>query len=151
MPMNKWDKRFMDMATLVASWSDCLRRKVGAVIVKENRVISTGYNGAPIGILNCAERGFCIRDKENIESGTHAEICYSSCAEQNALIQIARLGGTNVEGATLYCTHQPCVVCCKMIINAGIKKVVYKEGYPAEMSKQLFDEAGIILEKYCEN
>lgn len=146
--MDKWDKRFMAMAELVGSWSSCLRRQVGAVIVKDHRVIATGYNGAPSGIINCKDRGYCLRDKNKIESGTHAEMCYSNHAEQNAIIQVARLGATSVIGATLYCTHQPCTVCCKLIISSGIKRVVYKEGYPDQMSIDLFNEAGIKLEKY---
>ncbi len=144
--MDKWDKRFMKLTEEVGTWASCFRRKVGAVIVRDNRVMATGYNGAPAGIRSCIERGECLREKMNIESGTRAELCFAAHAEQNALIQAARYG-INIDGSTLYCTHQPCVICAKMIINAGIKRVVYKEGYPDEFSMQLFEEAGTDIEK----
>ncbi len=147
--MDKWDKRFMKLAEEVGSWASCIRRKVGAVIVHENRVMTTGYNGASAGISSCTERGECLRDKLNIPSGTRAELCYAAHAEQNAIIQAAKYG-VSIEGATLYCTHQPCGICAKMIINAGIKRVVYKEGYPDEFSIKLFGEAGTKIEKFEE-
>ena len=147
--MDKWKKRFMELTETVGGWASCHRRKVGAIIVKDKRVIATGYNGAPAGIQSCIERGECLREKMNIPSGTRAELCYGVHAEQNAIIQAAR-SGTNVEGATLYCTHQPCVICAKMIINAGIKHVIFKEGYPDEFSVRLFNEANVELEKYQE-
>ena len=139
----------MELTELVGTWASCHRRKVGAVIVKDKRVMTTGYNGAPKGIASCIERGECLREKLNIPSGTHAETCYAAHAEQNAIIQAARYG-INIDGATLYCTHQPCVICAKMIINAGIKRVVYKEGYPDEFSMKLFKEAGTKIEKFEE-
>ncbi len=144
--MDKWDLRFMELTEQVGSWASCLRRKVGAIIVKEKRVMATGYNGAPTGIHSCVERGECLRIKNNIASGTHAELCYAAHAEQNAIIQAAKYG-VSIEGATLYCTHQPCVICAKMIINAGIERVVFKEGYPDEFSMKLFEEAGTKVEK----
>ena len=149
--MNKWDSRFMQMAETVASWSSCFQenRHVGAVIVKDKRILATGYNGAPAGIVSCAERGECLRRKRNIASGTMQEVCYAVHAEQNAIIQAAKYG-INISGATLYCTHQPCVICAKMIINAGITRVVYKNGYPDEFSIQLFNEANVAVEKYEE-
>ncbi|MDE6412041.1 MAG: cytidine/deoxycytidylate deaminase family protein [Clostridia bacterium] len=147
--MEKWDKRFMELTELVGTWASCYRRKVGAIIVKDKRVLTTGYNGAPAGIASCVERGECLREKMNIPSGTHAETCYAAHAEQNAIIQAAKYGA-NIDGATLYCTHQPCVICAKMIINAGIKRVVYKEGYPDEFSLKLFEEAGTQINKYEE-
>lgn len=147
--MEKWDKRFMELTELVGMWASCYRRKVGAIIVKDKRVLTTGYNGAPAGISSCVERGECLREKMNIPSGTRAETCYAAHAEQNAIIQAARYGA-NIDGATLYCTHQPCVICAKMIINAGIKRVVYKEGYPDEFSIRLFEEAGTKIIKYEE-
>ena len=140
----------MELTEQVGSWASCYRRKVGAVIVREKRVMTTGYNGAPAGISSCMERGECLREKMHVPSGTHAELCYACHAEQNAIIQAARYG-INISGATLYCTHQPCVICAKMIINAGIKRVVYKEGYPDEFSMQLFGEAGTEVEKYQED
>ncbi len=139
----------MELTEQVGSWASCFRRKVGAIVVRDKRVMTTGYNGAPAGISSCVERGECLRQKLNIESGTRAELCYAAHAEQNAIIQAAKYG-VNIDGATLYCTHQPCVICAKMIINAGIKRVVYKEGYPDEFSMQLFKEAGTRVEKYTE-
>ncbi len=142
--MNKWDKRFMELTEKVAEWSSCYQdnRHVGAIIVKDKRILTTGYNGAPSGIKSCVERGECMRKKLNIASGTRHELCYAVHAEQNAIIQAARLG-ISLEGATLYCTHQPCVICAKMIINSGIKRIVYKEGYPDEFSMQLLNEAQV--------
>lgn len=135
--MNKWDKRFMELTETVAGWSSCFQenRHVGAIIVKDKRVLTTGYNGAPENIQSCADRKECLRRKLNIPSGTKQEICYAVHAEQNAIIQAARLG-VNISGATLFCTHQPCVICAKMIINAGISRVVYRHGYPVEFSQQ---------------
>ena len=149
---DKWDKRFIEMAQMVGTWSSCYQsnRKIGAVIVKDRRIVATGYNGAPAGVRSCVERGECLRRKLNIASGTHHELCYATHAEQNALVQAAKLG-ISVDGATLYCTHQPCTICTKLIINAGIKRVVYKEGYPDEFAMSIFEEAGIIPEKYEEN
>ena len=150
--MNKWDKRFMEMAFVVSSWSSCFQenRQVGAVITRDKRILTTGYNGAGSGIQSCKERGECLRRKLNIASGTRAEVCYAVHAEQNAIIQAAKLG-LSVDGATLYCTHQPCVICAKMIINSGINRVVYKEGYPDEFSLEMFKQAGVLLEKYDES
>lgn len=146
--MDKWDRRFLEMAELVATWSSCFQenRQVGAVIVKDKRIMTTGYNGAPSGIVSCKTRGECLRRKMNVASGTQLELCYAVHAEQNAIAQAAKLG-VSVEGATLYCTHQPCVICCKMIINSGIKRVVYRYGYPDEFSIKLFAEAGISVEQ----
>ena len=147
--MNKWDIRFMEMARLVSSWASGYQenRKIGAVIVKNKRIVTTGYNGAPAGIKTCVERGECLRQKLGIPSGTRAELCYAVHAEQNAIIQAARLG-SSIDGATLYCTHQPCVLCAKMIVNAGITRVVYQEGYPDEFSLEILNESGVELERY---
>lgn len=147
--MSKWDARFMEMAKLVATWSSCYQnnRKIGAVIVDDKRVLTTGYNGAPSGIKSCVDKGECLRRKRQIPSGTRAELCYAIHAEQNAIIQAARLG-ISVKGATLYCTHQPCVICSKMIVNAGIARVVYEKEYPDEFSLEIFDEAGVELVKF---
>ena len=147
--LKKWDKRFMEMAELVSSWSSCYQenRQVGAVIVKNKRVLTTGYNGASSGIVSCKERGACLRRELNIPSGTRHEVCYATHAEQNAIIQAAKLG-VCIDGATLYCTHQPCVICAKMIINSGINRIVYKYGYPDEFSLKLLTEAKVELYKY---
>ncbi len=140
----KWDERFLQMAEQVATWSSCFQenRQVGAVIALNKRILTTGYNGASAGIISCKERGECIRRKLNIPSGTQHELCYATHAEQNAIIQAAKLG-ISIDGATLYCTHQPCVICAKMIINSGIKRIVYRHGYPDEFSLQLLNEAGV--------
>ncbi len=147
--MDKWDNRFMEVADLVASWSSCFQenRQVGAVIALNKRILTTGYNGASSGVKSCKERGVCLRRELGIPSGTRHEVCYATHAEQNAIIQAARLG-LSVDGATLYCTHQPCVICAKMIINSGIKRIVYREGYPDEFSLQLLGEAGVQIEKF---
>ncbi len=144
--MSKWDNRFIEMAEVVGSWSSCYQeaRHVGAVIVKDKRILATGYNGAPSGVESCKDKGECLRKKLNIPSGTRHEICYAVHAEQNAIAQAAKMG-ISVEGATIYVTHQPCTICTKMIINAGIKKVIYKYGYPDDFSKELLKEAGVEL------
>ena len=141
----------MEMAKLVASWASCFQaeRKIGAVIVKDKRVMTTGYNGAPAGVKTCVERGECLRRKLDIPSGTRHEMCYAVHAEQNAIIQAAKLG-VSIDGATLYCTHQPCVICAKMIVNAGIKRVVYEKGYPDDFALEMLNEGGVILERYEE-
>jgi len=143
---NKWDKRFIEMSELIATWSSCFQenRQIGAVIVKDKRMMTTGYNGAPSGIESCSEKGECLRRVKDIPSGTRHELCYAIHAEQNAILQAARLG-ISVNGATLYCTHQPCVICSKMIINAGIKRVVFKHEYPDEFAIRILDEAGVKL------
>lgn len=149
--MDKWDKRFMDMAEFVASWTSCARehRAVGAIIVRDKRILTTGYNGAPSGIETCREKGFCMRDRLGIPSGTRAETCYAVHAEQNAIVQAAKMG-ISVDGATMYVTHQPCTICTKLIINSGIKKIVYKYPYPDEFAMTLLQEAGIELEHFEE-
>lgn len=147
----KWDKRYMELAELVATWSTCFRedRSIGAVIVKKNRILTVGYNGAPAGVKNCKERGECLRQKLGIESGTRREVCYSIDAEQNALVQAAKLG-LNTEGATIYVTHQPCSLCTRMLISAGINRVVYKHSYPDDFSLSLFEEAGVKVDKFSD-
>jgi dCMP deaminase len=122
-------------------------RNIGAVIVKDKRVMTTGYNGAPAGMKTCKERGECLRRKLNIPSGTRAEVCYAIHAEQNAVIQAAKLG-VSIQGATLYCTHQPCSVCARILANAGIVRVVYEQGYPDDFTLEIFRETGVLLEQY---
>lgn len=148
---DKWDKRFIELARTVGNWSSCYQsnRKIGAVIVRDRRILTTGYNGAPAGVPSCVERGECLRRNLGIVSGTRQELCYALHAEQNALIQAAKLG-VSVQGATLYCTHQPCVICAKLIVNAGIERVVYQEGYPDDFAMSIFRQAGIEPEKYEE-
>ena len=141
-----WDEYFMEMAELTAKRSTCMRRHVGAVIVKDRRAIATGYNGAPRGIAHCEERGGCIRQQMNIPSGQRHELCMALHAEQNAIIQAAAMGNS-IEGGTIYITHQPCAICAKMIINAGITRIVIKEGYPDELAAAILEEAGLEIEK----
>ena len=145
-----WDKYFMEMAELTAERSTCLRRHVGAVIVKDNHVIATGYNGAPRGLKHCDEIGGCIREKLHVPSGERHELCRALHAEQNAIIQAAVLG-ESIDGATIYINLQPCAICAKMLINAGIKRIVIKEGYPDGLAMDLLNEAGIKVETIKED
>jgi dCMP deaminase len=138
-----WDEYFLQLARQAATRSTCLRRQVGAVLVRDKRVLATGYNGAPRGVSHCLEVG-CLRDQLGIPSGERHELCRAIHAEQNAIIQAA-VHGVAVDGATLYCTHQPCILCAKMLINAGVTEIVYAEGYPDEFSQQMFAEAGVKL------
>lgn len=137
-----WDEYFMDIARLVSSRSTCLRRQVGAVMVKSKHILATGYNGTPSGITHCAETG-CLREQLKVPSGERHELCRGLHAEQNAIIQAAR-HGIDLNGATLYCTHSPCIICSKMLINAGIEQIVYLHGYPDQMSLDMVGEAGIL-------
>lgn len=139
-----WDEYFMQIADIVKTRSTCLRRQVGAVIVKENRIITTGYNGAPSGLKHCTEIGGCERARLNIPSGQRHELCRALHAEQNAIIQAAKIG-VSTEGATIYITLQPCVICAKMLVNAGIKRIVFKGEYPDELSRSILEEADIEL------
>ena len=141
-----WDEYFMKLANEVATRTTCLRRAVGAVIVKDNRILATGYNGVPSGLAHCAEVG-CLRQELGIPSGQRNEICRGLHAEQNAIIQAARFGPI-IEGAKIYINTQPCVVCAKMLINAGIKEIVYQNPYPDELSQQLLAESGITVREY---
>ena len=140
-----WDEYFMEIAKLAATRSTCLRREIGAVIVKDKKILSTGYNGAPTGLRHCAEVG-CLRDKLNIPSGERHELCRAVHAEQNAIVQAASFG-VSIRGATLYSTVQPCILCSKLIINARIERVVIAEGYPDELSLEMLAEAEIAVEK----
>lgn len=135
------DEYFMEIAAVVAKRSTCMRNNVGAIIVKNKRILSTGYNGAPRGLEHCLDIG-CLRDERNIESGTRHEVCRAVHAEQNAIIQCA-IHGASTEGATLYCTHQPCILCTKMMINAGIRRVVFREGYPDPESVDYLNAAEV--------
>ena len=134
-----WDEYFMAIAKLVSTRSTCLRRHVGAVLVKDKHIIATGYNGAPRGLKHASEVG-CLREKLNVPSGERHELCRGLHAEQNAIIQAAVYGVSTID-AVLYCTHCPCSLCTKMIINARIKKVIYEEGYPDWLAKELANEA----------
>ena len=143
-----WDSYFMQIAQVVALRSNCSRRQVAAVIVKDCRIISTGYNGTPRGIKNCCDGG-CPRCASDAPSGTNLGECLCCHGEENAIVQAA-YHGISVKDATLYTTFSPCLLCAKMIINAGITRVVYKNGYPDEFSLKLFNEANVEVEKYQE-
>ena len=140
-----WDEYFMSVAFLVAQRSTCLRRKVGAVLVKDHRILATGYNGVPTGLKHCSETG-CLRDKLKVPSGQKHELCRGVHAEQNVIIQAARYG-IPVLDSTLYCTNMPCVICAKMLINAGIRSICYAEGYPDSLSINMLNEAKIEVRK----
>ena len=149
MPRPEWDEYFMEIAEVVSKRATCMSRKVGAVLVKDKQMLATGYNGVPKGITHC-EDSFCLRKKMQVPSGERHELCRGLHAEQNAIIQAAAYG-VSIEGATLYCTHQPCMICAKMLINAGIERIVYKEGYPDDLAKQMLDAAGLRPEKFKGN
>jgi dCMP deaminase len=138
-----WNEYFADVADLISRRSTCMRRSVGAVLVREKRVLATGYNGAPTGLRHCLDLG-CLREDMKIPSGERHELCRGLHAEQNAIIQAA-LHGVSVNGSTLYCTNHPCVICAKMIINAGIIEVIYRDGYMDEMAKEMLGEAGVAV------
>ena len=138
-----WDSYFMQIAYLVAGRSTCLRRQVGAVIVKDKQILSTGYNGSPAGLKHCAEVG-CMREALGVPSGQRTEICRAVHAEQNALVQAAK-HGVAIAGADIYTTFQPCVLCTKLLINAGIKRVVYANSYPDDLAVEMAQEAGLEL------
>jgi dCMP deaminase len=140
------DTYFMRMADLVATRSTCLRRQVGAVIMKEKRVLTTGYNGAPKGLKHCAEVG-CVRTQNNIESGTRHELCRGVHAEQNAVIQAAYFGAS-IKDASIYTTNFPCVMCAKILVNAGIIEVIYKDDYEDPLSKDIMNESKVIVRRY---
>jgi len=143
MPENRpnWNEYFMQMARLVSTRSTCLRRKVGAVIVRDNQILSTGYNGAPKNVPHCSELG-CLREKLNVPSGERHELCRGVHAEQNAIIQAA-VQGVSIKNSTMYCTNLPCIICAKMIINAEIKQVIIAETYKDTMTINMFKDAGV--------
>jgi dCMP deaminase len=136
-----WDEYFMNISVLVAKRSTCVRRQVGAVLVRDRRVLATGYNGAPTGLRHCLDLG-CLRKHHNIPSGERHELCRGLHAEQNAIIQAA-LHGVSVKDAVLYCTNHPCIICAKMIINAGIRSILIQDGYRDTMAEEILQEAGV--------
>lgn len=138
-----WDTYFMEMARLASLRSSCLRRAVGAVLVRDKRLLATGYNGVPSGVTHCEETG-CLREKLNVPSGERHELCRGLHAEQNAIIQAA-LHGVSTKGAVLYCTNLPCIICAKMLINSGVRKVYYLDGYCDTLTEQMLSEVGLDL------
>jgi dCMP deaminase len=141
-----WDEYFIDISRLVARRSTCLRRRVGAALVKDRNILATGYNGTPTGITHCSEVG-CLRDRLNVPSGERHELCRGLHAEQNAIIQAAK-HGVNISGSILYCTNSPCIICAKMLINSGVEKIVYLDGYPDELATEMLAEAGVSVEQF---
>lgn len=141
-----WDSYFMKITHDVAERSTCLRRRVGALIVLEKRILATGYNGAPSGLRHCAETG-CLREQLKVPSGERQEICRALHAEQNAIIQAAS-HGVPIRGATLYCTTQPCVTCAKMIINSEIRRVMFEGDYPDSLALEMLNESGVTLDRF---
>jgi dCMP deaminase len=140
-----WEIYFLKIAQLAATRSTCLRRQVGAVLVREKKILATGYNGAPSGVAHCSEAG-CLRELENVPSGQRHELCRGLHAEQNAILQAA-YHGVSIQGASLFCTSFPCVICSKMLINAGIRTICYLEGYPDDLSAGMLREAGTYLKQ----
>jgi dCMP deaminase len=140
-----WNEYYMRIAQLVAERSTCLRRKVGAIAVKEKRILATGYNGAPAGLPHCLDIG-CLREQLKIPSGQRHELCRGLHAEQNVIIQAA-VHGVSIAGATIYCTTQPCLICTKMLINCGITAIYFAEGYPDDLAQEMLQEAGIKFER----
>ena len=140
-----WDEYFMNIARLVAERSTCMRNRVGAIIVRDKHILATGYNGAPQGMRHCEETG-CLRAELNIPSGERHELCRGIHAEQNAIIQAAAFG-MSIAGGTIYSTHHPCVVCSKMIINAGIKRIVIEDDYPDQLAPSMLKEAQVTVDK----
>lgn len=143
-----WDEYFMKITQVVSERSTCLRRQIGTVIVRDKRILSTGYNGAPTRIEHCLDAG-CLREEMGIASGERHELCRGLHAEQNAIIQAA-LHGASIKGASVYTTHQPCALCAKMIINAGLKEVVFRDEYPDKLAEKLLAEAGIKIRCFKE-
>jgi dCMP deaminase len=141
-----YDEYFMEMAHVVSKRSTCLRRKVGAILVKDKHILSTGYNGAPKGMDHCCETG-CLRENMNIPSGERHELCRGLHAEQNVIIQAA-VFGTSIKGSTLYCTNTPCVVCVKMLINAGVLEIVYAGEYPDNLAKRMLSESNLKIKRF---
>lgn len=138
-----WDEYFLELAEMVAKRSTCVRRHVGAVLVKEERIIATGYNGAPQGLPHCLDAG-CLREEKGIPSGYRYELCRGVHAEQNAVINAARYGVSTLD-SVLYCTNQPCVLCARMLINAGVKKIVHRGDFQDDLAVQFLREAGVEL------
>ena len=141
-----WPDYFMNITRLVAERSTCRRRKVGAIAVKDKRILATGYNGAPRNVRDCLEIG-CLREQMGIPSGQRHELCRGLHAEQNVIIQAA-IHGISLDGAEVYCTHQPCFICTKMLVNCGVTSVTYDSPYPDPMSEEMFAEAGVTVRIY---
>ena len=136
-----WDDYFMGICDQVGGRSTCMRRHVGAVVVRDRRILATGYNGTPAGLAHCEEVG-CLRETLGIVSGSNHELCRGIHAEQNAVIQAAKYG-ISIDGSMLYTSHQPCILCAKILINAGIREIVYHFPYPDDLARSMLEEAGV--------
>ena len=141
-----YDEYFMEMARVVSKRSTCMRRKVGAILVKDKHILSTGYNGAPKGLKHCSEEG-CLREKLNVPPGERHELCRGLHAEQNAIIQAA-VFGVSIKNSVLYSTNTPCIVCLKMLINAGVNEIIFSGEYPDELAKKMLDESNIKIRNF---
>ena len=139
-----WDQYYMRITHLVARRSTCLRRVVGAIAVKDKRILATGYNGAPAGLEHCLDVG-CLREELGIPSGERHELCRGLHAEQNVIIQAA-IHGVSITGSFIYCTTQPCLICSKMLINCGIKKIFFSQGYPDRLAQEMLTRAQVEFE-----
>ena len=144
-----WDAYFLAMAMIASTRSTCIRRRVGAVIVAEKRILATGYNGSPAGASHCTDIG-CLRQQLGIPSGERHEICRGSHAEMNAVTQAAS-SGTSINGCEIYITHEPCSICSKLLINSGCRRIVYMNPYPDELSRTLRAEVGLTSEVFEEH
>ncbi|MFO7718537.1 MAG: cytidine/deoxycytidylate deaminase family protein [Desulfohalobium sp.] len=142
-----WPDYFMRIAHLVAERSTCLRRRVGAVAVKDNRILATGYNGAPTGLAHCLDIG-CLQEKMGIPSGERHELCRGLHAEQNVIIQAA-VHGIPLKNAEIFCTTQPCLICTKMLINSSITAIYFADGYPDALAREMLEEAGVVYERFA--
>ncbi|MGQ9508883.1 MAG: deoxycytidylate deaminase [Thermodesulfobacteriota bacterium] len=141
-----WDEYFMDITHIVAKRATCLRRQVGAILVKDKKILATGYNGAPSLLDHCLDIG-CLRERMSVPSGERHELCRGLHAEQNAIIQAA-YHGVQIRGATLYSTHHPCIICTKMLINAGVERIVYEEGYADPLARKMLKDASLRVEQF---
>ena len=143
MPRLPWPDYFMRIAHLVSERSTCIRRKVGAIAVMDKRILATGYNGAPKAMPDCTQIK-CLREEMNIASGERHELCRGLHAEQNVIIQAA-VHGISIQGAEIYCTHQPCLICTKMLVNCSVKTVYYSNAYPDPLAEELLQQAGVTV------
>jgi dCMP deaminase len=139
-----WDEYFMQITQIVSRRSTCLRRQVGALLVRDRQILASGYNGAPSGLPHCEEVG-CLREAQGVPSGQRHELCRGLHAEQNAIIQAAN-HGVRLGGSTLYTTTHPCIICTKMLINAGVERVVFRDGYADPLAQEMIDQAGVVVD-----
>lgn len=142
-----WDEIFMQVADVVSQRSTCLRRKVGAVLVKDRHIIATGFNGAPAGMEHCIDKGVCLREELGVPSGERLDYCYAVHSEANLIIQSA-IHGRDTRGSEVYLTCSPCTMCAKLLVNAGIKRICYKDNYPDKLAMEILRSGGVLVENY---